>query len=654
VFQHAGALYMLPEGFQSGALRLYRAEKFPTEWVLDKVLIDHPLVDATIITPEMAAQAGFKGGRWYILASSPRRKSSKRCRELEVWHADSLHGEWRLHPSSPVHEWVQGSRMAGRPVVVDGKLYRFGQDCGRTYGHRMKVYRVTELSDSTYDEEEVVGGLGWDPTNGRVGESAWNGERYHHMDAHQLPSGEWIAVMDGDRYVSDYLKWRFAHRAMWLLPLSAAIGALVLALWMPANSIANVSPCVLHSVAWCAAASHLSLTVLEQCMTSRASSRSGFMSPSGRRSLSGSPTGDGLGRMSGGGAPWDVPPASSRSSRHLHRSTWQLCLLWASKPQRRLLGLSVLQALYLVLGLYLVYSCLLWFGPAQALKLILWWLRANGGPLAPVPVQGQASKFTIVVMSYEARMLTLKAFVPHYSRCASVAEILIVWNKGLPPDVGVFNSQVPVRIRVEGSNSINNRFKPDARITTRGVLQLDDDILMPCSDLERGFARWREHPERVTGYYPRLLEGDPPGYQCKVCEKHTYQTGHYNIILTGAAFIDGAATAELYYSDAMQQARDYVDANTNCEDLLMNYMMAAHLKGKQHVEWVRPSMRFDVGRLTKLQLSGGAVGAFGPQRHNCTRVFTQMFNNPLKGKAYPLNWDGMGKPVCVPVLGCLM
>jgi len=51
------------------------------------------------------------------------------------------------------------------------------------------------------------------------------------------------------------------------------------------------------------------------------------------------------------------------------------------------------------------------------------------------------------------------------------------------PRRGDFESQVPVRIRVEARNSLNNRFAPDARLKTRGVLSLDDDIYMPCEDL---------------------------------------------------------------------------------------------------------------------------------------------------------------------------
>lgn len=30
------------------------------------------------------------------------------------------------------------------------------------------------------------------------------------------------------------------------------------------------------------------------------------------------------------------------------------------------------------------------------------------------------------------------------------------------------------------------------------VLSLDDDIMMPCQDLERGFASWRMHPEKMV------------------------------------------------------------------------------------------------------------------------------------------------------------
>ena len=51
-------------------------------------------------------------------------------------------------------------------------------------------------------------------------------------------------------------------------------------------------------------------------------------------------------------------------------------------------------------------------------------------PSHPVPVEGQHSQFTLLCMSYEARMSTLRHFMRHYSRCPSVSDILLVWNHG--------------------------------------------------------------------------------------------------------------------------------------------------------------------------------------------------------------------------------
>lgn len=51
---------MMPEGQASRALRLYRAVEFPLKWEFDRVLVDRPLVDATLVEWE---------GRWWLFAS---------------------------------------------------------------------------------------------------------------------------------------------------------------------------------------------------------------------------------------------------------------------------------------------------------------------------------------------------------------------------------------------------------------------------------------------------------------------------------------------------------------------------------------------------------------------------------------------------------
>lgn len=50
----------------------------------------------------------------------------------------------------------------------------------------------------------------------------------------------------------------------------------------------------------------------------------------------------------------------------------------------------------------------------------------------------------------------------------AAGEILVVWNKGTPPVPGIdLPSPVPVRVRVEPANSMNNRYKPDPDIRNR-------------------------------------------------------------------------------------------------------------------------------------------------------------------------------------------
>ncbi len=55
--------------------------------------------------------------------------------------ADDLLGPWKPHPQNPVKKDAIGARMAGRIIVSDGKMYRFGMDCGKTYGHKVGLSR---------------------------------------------------------------------------------------------------------------------------------------------------------------------------------------------------------------------------------------------------------------------------------------------------------------------------------------------------------------------------------------------------------------------------------------------------------------------------------------------------------------------------------
>jgi hypothetical protein len=81
--------------------------------------------------------------------------------ELEVWYADSPLGPWEQHAANPVMNGARhlGARSGGRPVVFEGKLYRFGQDCGETYGHKVRGAELCLPASEVCLVTSILGGL---------------------------------------------------------------------------------------------------------------------------------------------------------------------------------------------------------------------------------------------------------------------------------------------------------------------------------------------------------------------------------------------------------------------------------------------------------------------------------------------------------------
>ncbi|KAH0673522.1 hypothetical protein KY284_024609 [Solanum tuberosum] len=82
----------------------------------------------------------------------------------------------------------------------------------------------------------------------------------------------------------------------------------------------------------------------------------------------------------------------------------------------------------------------------EILLLIVNYIYGGSGAHEAYPLHGQ---FTLLTMTYDARIWNLKMYVNHYSRCSSVREIVLVCNKGQPPELSEFDSVVTVRIRVK-------------------------------------------------------------------------------------------------------------------------------------------------------------------------------------------------------------
>ncbi|KAL9997445.1 putative hexosyltransferase [Helianthus debilis subsp. tardiflorus] len=160
-------------------------------------------------------------------------------------------------------------------------------------------------------------------------------------------------------------------------------------------------------------------------------------------------------------------------------------------------------------------------------------------------------------------------------------------------------------------------------IKTRAVLELDDDIIMSCEHIERGFKVWRENPNRLVGFYPRLVSG--PGPLEYRGEKHARKFNGYNMILTGAAFMDNRVAFGRYWSEEAKAGREVVDAVFNCEDVLMNYLYANATSSRTTVEYVKPAWAIDTSKLSRVAISENTQVHYGVRSY-CLEKFTALYS----------------------------
>jgi hypothetical protein len=170
---------MIPESQRAGAVRLYRADPFPSRWRYVGDLLTGPtFFDSTVFR---------RDDRWWMLTETSGEDT------LRLFQAADLTGPWREHPRSPI---VSGDRHASRPagpVVADGdRLLRFAQDCVPLYGTGVRAFEITKLTPDAYEERPAAAGPVLGP-----GARRWNSRGMHQLDAHRLDDGRWIACVDG-------------------------------------------------------------------------------------------------------------------------------------------------------------------------------------------------------------------------------------------------------------------------------------------------------------------------------------------------------------------------------------------------------------------------------------------------------------------------
>ncbi len=145
IFEEKGEIYCIPEQSEANCVKLYQATDFPLKWKMKSVLIaDFPVVDPTLFQHQ---------GQWWLLAT---KGGGQQDSHLYAWHADSFEGPWTPHQHNPIKEGFGQTRPAGPPFMLKSDLYRPVQGFKKRYGDGLLIYKIEELTPSSFKEKLVL------------------------------------------------------------------------------------------------------------------------------------------------------------------------------------------------------------------------------------------------------------------------------------------------------------------------------------------------------------------------------------------------------------------------------------------------------------------------------------------------------------------
>lgn len=119
---------------------------------------------------------------------------------------------------------------------------------------------------------------------------------------------------------------------------------------------------------------------------------------------------------------------------------------------------------------------------------------------------------------------------------------------------------------------MNTRFRPIDGPHTDAIFSVDDDMRVPCDELDLAYEVWRGSQRSLVGYMPRLHIRRNGLLEYR-CWWRVWWHGTYSIILTKAAILHHDFFA-LYMRDEHQEVRNLVDERRNCEDIAMQFLIA--------------------------------------------------------------------------------
>ena len=124
--------------------------------------------------------------------------------------------------------------------------------------------------------------------------------------------------------------------------------------------------------------------------------------------------------------------------------------------------------------------------------------------------------YTVLINTWKRNSL-LKQSVAHYASCHGTKGIHVVWSENDPPSNSLKNYLYNIvmaksqtarkpdfKFDINEEDNLNNRFKPIQSLRTDAIFSVDDDVIVPCDELEFAFSIWQTAPSTMVGFVPRM------------------------------------------------------------------------------------------------------------------------------------------------------
>jgi len=178
-----------------------------------------------------------------------------------------------------------------------------------------------------------------------------------------------------------------------------------------------------------------------------------------------------------------------------------------------------------------------------------------------------------------SKVESLPELMEHYHNFDFLESIYILWNLvdiEIPEAITKFqpsSKSVPIKILKQAHYSRNNKFAPLNEYSKDCIISIDSDWRMPHSVLSFAVKAWQGHFfQHLVGFRPQARTHVPT----TVPGKYSYfpLTGPASSLIKTSGVVYHKRYHHYYSHPMMKKAREMVDRENDCEDIVLNAIIA--------------------------------------------------------------------------------